>query len=415
MTTDETATETADWRPRPWQASSPRAAFAANTIGLAQSLAATIRGAAQRIDRRDGDGGPGAMPFTAFSEALRSRYETGPDARHRAELPSSGGQDTAAAEAMSPATGVDLGRPASTAVSAVPGDTDRPLAWPPREAAPSRRGVPLETRHPRRLGRESAPSGGGDGEGGARGPGAGPADRPLARRSSGAAVPSTRSEALDADLQDQVSKIERGSFGIVSHRLKTFLGGLLSFRVPNVKLYDNPAADRFARRFDADAVTYGDKILFRTGKLRPRAPDGLALLAHEITHAAGGAGHRRGGGPANPAQAEEQTALMNESTVLHHAVSLERGGPDAAPVPAPRYRPDLPMPAPVGPAVPSAAAAPDGAVLPKAAQSGRDIAPLQDPPAPRQASEAPLSPQQLNQVYDFLKDKVREEGERIGV
>ena len=242
----------------------------------------------------------------------------------------------------------------------------------------------------------------------------GPSQRAADRRITAETKTVAGTDRRDVDLRDQQNRIGHSSYGVVNQRLKAFLGNLLKIRVPTVRLYDNPAADHIARTYNADAVTFGDKILFRTGTYRPQDPDGLALLGHELTHAAANS-QWPVARQAAVEPAEEQRALQNEATVLHHLSTVDPIQPDARWAPAPDARPGVPVPRPAGPA--PVRRTPGPAVMPKAAESGRDLgftahAPLS---APQTSDSQPLSPRQLSQVYDYLKAKVREEGERIGV
>jgi hypothetical protein len=69
-------------------------------------------------------------------------------------------------------------------------------------------------------------------------------------------------------------------------RIKEFLTKLLNIRIPTVKIYANQTSDAWVKRYQADALTYDDKILFKTGFYDPTRPRGVALLGHELTHAA---------------------------------------------------------------------------------------------------------------------------------
>ena len=52
----------------------------------------------------------------------------------------------------------------------------------------------------------------------------------------------------------------------------------------HVIIHDGPDADQLCRELRANAVCVGRHIAFRTGLFRPETADGLALLAHELTH-----------------------------------------------------------------------------------------------------------------------------------
>lgn len=122
--------------------------------------------------------------------------------------------------------------------------------------------------------------------------------------------------------------IERSSHFMLDARIKQFLSGLLNFHIPAVKIYTNQAADGVTRSYGADALTYRDKILFRAGKYNPRETAGIALLGHELTHAA----QVKMESPRKPGQVtqpilktQELQALANEAKVWQHLSSPSRG------------------------------------------------------------------------------------------
>lgn len=215
--------------------------------------------------------------------------------------------------------------------------------------------------------------------------------------------------------QRWLNQIERSSYGVISHRLKSFLGSLLNLRVPNVKIYANPAADALTRQFQADAVTYDDKILFRTGGYTPQQPEGLALLGHELTHIA--ARRPRASG-AISAATEETMALANEQQVLNYATTSAAGA---------LSRSVMPLPQPLSQPVPqtlssSSALSSPGVGFAQASSISAGFTPKtakEDRPMTREQPAAAMPPadlsqRQLDQVYHYIKAKIRESGERWG-
>ena len=65
-----------------------------------------------------------------------------------------------------------------------------------------------------------------------------------------------------------------------------WLSRLLDLRIPAVRIHTGQAADATARRFNADAVSFGPDIMFRAGRFAPDSASGLGLLGHELTHVA---------------------------------------------------------------------------------------------------------------------------------
>jgi hypothetical protein len=104
--------------------------------------------------------------------------------------------------------------------------------------------------------------------------------------------------------------------------LKDFLGGFLNIYIPHVKIFTDKRSDAMVRKFSADALTHDDKIFFKTGKFDPGDKRGIALLGHELTHAA----KSRMQDPNLQSMtnvSEEQQALINEKKVLHYFSSTE--------------------------------------------------------------------------------------------
>ena len=142
--------------------------------------------------------------------------------------------------------------------------------------------------------------------------------------------------AAEAPASDLPPEVDQGSHFLLDARIKQFLSGLLTLRIPTVKVYTNAAADTVTRQQGADALTYGQNILFRSGKYQPSQPKGMALLGHELTHAAQArlATHPSARPiPTAAIQAEEQQALSNEANVLRHlttpSVAPTRSAPPA--------------------------------------------------------------------------------------
>lgn len=182
----------------------------------------------------------------------------------------------------------------------------------------------------------------------------------------------------------------RGLDPILRRRIEALLG----LELPPMRIHTGPDADRVARRHDADAVTIRGDTYFREGAYDPATQKGLALLAHEATHAAwdAGARPRLAVGAAAGAEFEERAALANERRVLAQA---------DAPTPV------VPQPPPA--VMAPGAADPRSAV--KTAMSSRDLSDAELPP---RAVE--LSPGQIraikDDIYRTMLDKMRSDFER---
>lgn len=126
---------------------------------------------------------------------------------------------------------------------------------------------------------------------------------------------------------------------VLPDRLAAHGLGWLATASHGVRLHLGERADRVARHLDADAVTVGQAIFARRGRLDLATPRGLALLAHELVHVDQ---QRRVGGAAlavsGPAgQHHELEALTVERQVLgllqpsraHAALPLPRASEGA--------------------------------------------------------------------------------------
>lgn len=199
----------------------------------------------------------------------------------------------------------------------------------------------------------------------------------------------------------------------VAPRLLRYLEQVLEIQIPTVKIYANQAADEVVRHFGADAVTYGDNILFRTDKYNPTTPEGLGLLAHEVTHAAA---HRPGQAAITPAgDAEEAAALQNEQRVRQ-----------AAQVTAPVTFAPLSLPAPAAPPhsvlsapeQPEATPATTAVTAPHTALAGRPTGatPMSSPMGGTNGGGMQIAEQELTrikeEVYRYLMAKITTEFER---
>jgi Domain of unknown function (DUF4157) len=60
----------------------------------------------------------------------------------------------------------------------------------------------------------------------------------------------------------------------------------LPLDLARVRIRDDASADRSARLLGAQALAFGDQILFRRGRYEPNTERGRALIAHELTHVA---------------------------------------------------------------------------------------------------------------------------------
>ncbi len=231
--------------------------------------------------------------------------------------------------------------------------------------------------------------------------------------------------------QDQASagleaSVERSSHFILDARQRSFLADLLKMRFPPVKIYANQASNAVARAYKAEALTYGDRILFRSGKFNPQSPEGLALLGHELTHAAQSKFEDRPGviRSSQHYDRQEREALQHESILLSHLSqplaaqrpsvrSADTASPAPRPMPQRRPRHEMRSPtAPSSPHVPRQAAM----AQPKAALEDRRASPAEAGMLSPGSSELSESQMRLikEEVYRDLMDRIRTEFERGG-
>lgn len=123
------------------------------------------------------------------------------------------------------------------------------------------------------------------------------------------------------------TNIEKENYFTLDQRVKDFLANILNMRIPSMKIYTNQSSDMIVKKFKADAVTYEDKILFKTGKYNLQDKSGIALLGHELTHAAKTRMQSQGMPEYMKnevtSEAEEKDAVDNEKRVLRYFSSPE--------------------------------------------------------------------------------------------
>ncbi|WP_440948571.1 eCIS core domain-containing protein [Methanosarcina sp. T3] len=120
-------------------------------------------------------------------------------------------------------------------------------------------------------------------------------------------------------------KAEKSSYFYLDSSLKDFLAGILNIQIPAVKIYANRLSDGLTKQFNADALTFKNRVFFKTGKYNSRDRKGIALLGHELTHVAQieiEDHNFPGPGPIGYGY-EEQEAIDNEKKVLRYLPSAE--------------------------------------------------------------------------------------------
>lgn len=148
-----------------------------------------------------------------------------------------------------------------------------------------------------------------------------------------------RSPELNTEINKKESSFEtksgQSNYFHIDSGLKDFLAGFLNIRIPPVKIFADKRSDALVRKFNADALTHDDKIFFKTGKFDPGDKRGIALLGHELTHAAKSRMQDQNLQSMTNVS-EEQQALINEKKVLHYFSLTEPHNDDDK---SPSYKP----------------------------------------------------------------------------
>ncbi len=189
-----------------------------------------------------------------------------------------------------------------------------------------------------------------------------------------------------------------GMEGKLAPHIQRYLESLLHLRIPCVKIHTDQSADSVARRYDAEAVTQGASIYFRSGRYDPESVSGLALLGHELTHVAhSGLGESEARHAPAALAREESLAVENEKRIAEHARSPARW----APIPVPQTRSE---------ASKGVASVPRTASVDRAASAPQE----QEPPF----TTAELSEHQLDalkeELYRDLRARVESDFQRGG-
>lgn len=112
---------------------------------------------------------------------------------------------------------------------------------------------------------------------------------------------------------------------ILPQGVQNLLSNWLNFRIPAIQLHQNEMFDNLLRERQADAMTIGNDIYFRSGKFDLRTAGGLGLLGHELTHVAQqNADDWRNPAGINRSEFLESSALENERFVLRNVQALSQ-------------------------------------------------------------------------------------------
>lgn len=123
------------------------------------------------------------------------------------------------------------------------------------------------------------------------------------------------------EIKELESKVDQSNFLILESSVQAFLSRILDLRVSGIKIYNNTLADTLVKKYDADALTYPNKILFRLGKYNPKTMAGLALLGHELTHLEQFNGQNESSVSENVTAKVEDQALANEAKIFGYILA----------------------------------------------------------------------------------------------
>jgi Domain of unknown function (DUF4157) len=163
------------------------------------------------------------------------------------------------------------------------------------------------------------------------------------------------------------------------------------------RVHADARSDAFARAQQADAVTVGPDVYFRSGSFAPQSPRGLGLLAHELSHVTDG-----GRPDAEQARARPEGARQEEERA--RAVEQRFARPSVSPLAAQAYAAPARPPA----AAPAAAASGMESSRPMRAAADRPAA----DPAPSAATAAPNFDRLRQSLLRDIMSQIRVEFER---
>jgi hypothetical protein len=87
---------------------------------------------------------------------------------------------------------------------------------------------------------------------------------------------------MPAELYEEISR--PGPVARLDYEVRMRLAPFLGFDPSIARLHSGPTAARAARALRAQAFAIGHDIFFAEGRFETRSPEGLALVAHELTH-----------------------------------------------------------------------------------------------------------------------------------
>jgi Domain of unknown function (DUF4157) len=180
-------------------------------------------------------------------------------------------------------------------------------------------------------------------------------------------------EATSDSGQNIAASLEAAGTGqSLDGSTRSFLEPKFGHDFANVKIHADGHADQMSKAVNARAFTTGQDVFFKQGEYKPNSPEGMHLLAHELTHtiqqsrgAVSGTSIGDGLAVSDPTDAFEQEASSAADSVTRggsvsvtgssgtavQRMVLQRETPNNTPAPAPTASPPNP-PAPTTAPIP---------------------------------------------------------------
>jgi len=130
---------------------------------------------------------------------------------------------------------------------------------------------------------------------------------------------------ISSDWEDgQETGLKFRSFSLSTKILDTF-SRWLKIKLPSVRIHQNDETNKYLKNRQADAMTIGSDIYFKTDKFNLKDAQGLGLLGHELTHVAQqNSSDWRDPNLKNSSENSESSAIDNERMVLRNSQVLKQ-------------------------------------------------------------------------------------------
>jgi hypothetical protein len=89
---------------------------------------------------------------------------------------------------------------------------------------------------------------------------------------------------ISANVEQHVNNVVHKGGSTLEPTTRNYMESRFGFDFGNVRIHTDEESARSARALNALAYTFGNNIVFETGRYEPHRPDGMKLLAHELVH-----------------------------------------------------------------------------------------------------------------------------------